>query len=101
MSFRRLECPLGSVKGDWIKEGAVVIDVGINVDKDGNICGDVRFDECENKAKMITPVPGGVGSVTTSVLAKHVVQAAKQLNNIYNVPKTPRSIRLKIFWELL
>ena len=72
----------GLVKGDWIKEGAVVIDVGINVDKDGNICGDVRFDECENKAKMITPVPGGVGSVTTSVLAKHDVQAAKQLNNI-------------------
>ena len=72
----------GLVKGDWVKEGAVIIDVGINVDKDGNLCGDVKFDECEPKASMITPVPGGVGSVTTSVLAKHVVQAAKQLNGL-------------------
>ncbi|MCI8342192.1 MAG: bifunctional 5,10-methylenetetrahydrofolate dehydrogenase/5,10-methenyltetrahydrofolate cyclohydrolase [Firmicutes bacterium] len=70
------------VKGNWIKEGAVVIDVGINVDKDGNMCGDVAFDECVDKASMITPVPGGVGSVTTSVLAKHVVRACRQINNI-------------------
>jgi len=62
----------------YLSEGAVVIDVGINVDADGNLCGDVDFDSASEKASMITPVPGGVGSVTTSVLAKHLLQAAKQ-----------------------
>ena len=70
------------VKGDFIKDGAVVIDVGINVNAEGKLCGDVAFDECVDKASMITPVPAGVGSVTTSVLAKHVVKACKQLNGI-------------------
>ena len=63
------------INSSYVKEGAVVIDVGINVDEDGNLCGDVDTDDCVNKASMITPVPGGVGSVTTSVLAKHVVKA--------------------------
>ncbi len=62
---------------EFIKEGAVVIDVGINVDEDGNLCGDVKTDECLEIASLITPVPAGVGSVTTSVLAKHVVKACK------------------------
>jgi methylenetetrahydrofolate dehydrogenase (NADP+)/methenyltetrahydrofolate cyclohydrolase len=62
----------------YLSEGAVVIDVGINVDADGNLCGDVDFDSASEKASLITPVPGGVGSVTTSVLAKHLLQAAKQ-----------------------
>jgi methylenetetrahydrofolate dehydrogenase (NADP+)/methenyltetrahydrofolate cyclohydrolase len=62
----------------YLSEGAVVIDVGINVDADGNLCGDVDFDSACEKAFLITPVPGGVGSVTTSVLAKHLLQAAKQ-----------------------
>ncbi len=66
------------VKEDWISEGAVVIDVGINVDEEGNICGDVDFEKVQEKASMITPVPGGVGSVTTTILAKHVVKAYKQ-----------------------
>jgi len=70
------------VTGDFIKEGAVVVDVGINVNAEGKLCGDVKFDECVEKASMITPVPAGVGSVTTSVLAKHVVKACKQLNGI-------------------
>ena len=70
------------VKGDFINEGTVVIDVGINVNAEGKLCGDVKFDECVEKASMITPVPAGVGSVTTSVLAKHVVKACKQLNGI-------------------
>ena len=70
------------VTGDYIKEGTVVIDVGINVNAEGKLCGDVKFDECVDKASMITPVPAGVGSVTTSVLAKHVVKACKQLNGI-------------------
>lgn len=70
------------VTGDFISEGAIVIDVGINVNAEGKLCGDVKFDECVDKASMITPVPAGVGSVTTSVLAKHVVKACKQINNI-------------------
>ena len=70
------------VKGDFINEVTVVIDVGINVNAEGKLCGDVKFDECVDKASMITPVPAGVGSVTTSVLAKHVVKACKQLNGI-------------------
>lgn len=70
------------VKGDFINQGAVVIDVGINVNAEGNLCGDVKFDECVDKASMITPVPAGVGSVTTSVLAKHVVKACKIINNL-------------------
>ncbi len=56
---------------------AVVVDVGINVDEDGNLCGDVDYDAVEGKASYISPVPGGVGSVTSSVLAKHVVRSAK------------------------
>ncbi len=66
------------VKEDWISDGAVVIDVGINVDDEGNLCGDVDFEKVQEKASMITPVPGGVGSVTTTILAKHVVKAYKQ-----------------------
>lgn len=65
------------VGAEFIKEDAVVIDVGINVDGNGNLCGDVKTDECLEKASLITPVPAGVGSVTTSVLAKHVVKACK------------------------
>ena len=57
-------------------EDAVVIDVGINVDKEGNLCGDVDYDSLEGTASMATPVPGGVGAATTSVLAKHLVRAA-------------------------
>lgn len=64
------------LNGDYISDGAIVIDVGINVDNDGNLCGDVDFDSCESKASMITPVPGGIGTVTTSVLAQHVIKAA-------------------------
>jgi len=70
------------VTGEFVKDGAVVIDVGINVNAEGKLCGDVKFDDCVDKASMITPVPAGVGSVTTSVLAKHVVKACKALNNI-------------------
>ncbi|WP_394525338.1 bifunctional 5,10-methylenetetrahydrofolate dehydrogenase/5,10-methenyltetrahydrofolate cyclohydrolase [Lacrimispora sp. JR3] len=60
----------------YVKEGAVVIDVGINVDENGKLCGDVDFDTLEGTASMATPVPGGVGAVTTAVLAKHLVLAA-------------------------
>lgn len=62
---------------EYVGEGAVVIDVGINVDENGKLCGDVDFDTIQDKASMATPVPGGVGAVTTAVLAKHLVQAAE------------------------
>lgn len=62
----------------YVAPGAIVIDVGINVDADGNLCGDVDFASVESVAAMATPVPGGVGSVTTSVLAKHLLLAAKR-----------------------
>lgn len=62
--------------------GAVVVDVGINIDKDGNLCGDVAFDTVKEQVSYISPVPRGVGSVTTSVLAKHVVRGARYLNGL-------------------
>jgi methylenetetrahydrofolate dehydrogenase (NADP+)/methenyltetrahydrofolate cyclohydrolase len=64
------------VDASYVKEGAVVIDVGINVNEEGKLVGDVNTEECIGKAATVTPVPAGVGSVTTSVLAKHVVRAA-------------------------
>lgn len=63
------------IDGTFIKEGAAVIDVGINVDGEGKITGDVNTNKCMEKAGYITPVPAGVGSVTTAVLAKHVLKA--------------------------
>ncbi|RLK63365.1 bifunctional 5,10-methylenetetrahydrofolate dehydrogenase/5,10-methenyltetrahydrofolate cyclohydrolase [Atopobacter sp. AH10] len=69
---------LGLVGADYIKEGATVIDVGYGF-KDGVACGDVRYDEVAPKAGAITPVPGGVGSVTTAVLAVHTIKAVKLL----------------------
>jgi methylenetetrahydrofolate dehydrogenase (NADP+)/methenyltetrahydrofolate cyclohydrolase len=65
----------------YIKEGATVIDVGINVDVEGNLCGDVNTEKCKDIAGFITPVPAGVGSVTTAVLAKHVLKACRILND--------------------
>lgn len=56
----------------------VVIDVGINVDDEGKLCGDVKFDSVESKVAAVTPVPGGVGTVTSTVLAKHVIDAAEK-----------------------
>ena len=65
------------LKGDMIKEGAVVIDVGMDRDENGKLCGDVDFDECEKKASFITPVPGGVGPMTITMLMKNTLTAAK------------------------
>ncbi|MDP2891970.1 MAG: bifunctional 5,10-methylenetetrahydrofolate dehydrogenase/5,10-methenyltetrahydrofolate cyclohydrolase [Bacillota bacterium] len=66
------------VDGSFIKPGAVVIDVGINVDEAGNVCGDVDHAQAEKICSAITPVPGGVGTVTTLVLAKNTLEAAKR-----------------------
>ena len=57
----------------------IIIDVGINLDENGKLCGDVNFDEAVGIVKAITPVPAGVGSVTTAVLAKHVIEAAEKI----------------------
>lgn len=70
------------IDSKYVKDAAVVIDVGINVDEEGNLCGDVDTENCVDKSSMITPVPGGVGSVTTSILAKHVVKACMLQNNL-------------------
>ena len=68
----------GFIKKEHLRPGQVVIDVGINVNEEGNLCGDVAFDEAEPIVDAITPVPGGVGGVTTSILVEHVVNAALQ-----------------------
>lgn len=65
------------IDAGYVKEGAAVIDVGINVDEEGNLTGDVNTEKCSEKAGYITPVPAGVGSVTTAVLAKHVLKACR------------------------
>lgn len=69
---------MGAVGGGCLREGQIVVDVGIHVGEDGHLCGDVRFDEAQSIVESITPVPGGVGTVTTSVLVEHVVEAAER-----------------------
>jgi len=66
------------VDSSFLSPGQVVLDVGINTDDNGNLCGDVNFNQAEPIVSAITPVPGGVGTVTTSVLVSHVVAAAKR-----------------------
>ena len=68
----------GVVGAEHLREGQIVLDVGINVDADGKLCGDVDFAAAEPIVAAITPVPGGIGSVTSSVLAKHVIEAAEK-----------------------
>jgi methylenetetrahydrofolate dehydrogenase (NADP+)/methenyltetrahydrofolate cyclohydrolase len=65
------------IKGDWINQGAIVIDVGINRLPDGSICGDVEFDEAKKRAGWITPVPGGVGPMTIATLLQNTLHANK------------------------
>ena len=66
----------GLIKGEWIKEGAIVVDVGINCRCD-KIVGDVDFEEAEKRASYITPVPGGVGPLTVAILMRNLVEATK------------------------
>lgn len=70
------------IKADMVKKGAMVIDVGMNHDENGKLCGDVAFDEVEPKASYITPVPGGVGPMTITMLLKNTLHAAKMKNGI-------------------
>jgi methylenetetrahydrofolate dehydrogenase (NADP+)/methenyltetrahydrofolate cyclohydrolase len=69
----------GLIKADMVKEGAVVVDIGINVLPDGKTVGDVDFDAVSKKAAYITPVPGGVGPVTIAILLKNTVISAKRM----------------------
>ncbi|MBL3529158.1 MAG: bifunctional methylenetetrahydrofolate dehydrogenase/methenyltetrahydrofolate cyclohydrolase FolD [gamma proteobacterium endosymbiont of Lamellibrachia anaximandri] len=68
------------VPGDWIKPGAIVIDVGINRTDEGKLVGDVDFDSCSERASWITPVPGGVGPMTIATLLENTLQAAELHN---------------------
>lgn len=70
------------ITADYIKEGAVVIDVGMNRDENGKLCGDVDFDDCKEKAGYITPVPGGVGPMTIAMLMQNTLTAAKAQNGL-------------------
>ena len=65
------------INADMVKEGAIVIDVGMNHDENGKLCGDVEFAEVEPKASYITPVPGGVGPMTITMLMKNTLRAAE------------------------
>lgn len=67
-----------TIGSEYLNENQVVIDVGINMNEEGKLCGDVDFDAAQNIVKAITPVPGGVGRVTTSLLMMHVIDAAKK-----------------------
>ncbi|MFP4589088.1 MAG: bifunctional 5,10-methylenetetrahydrofolate dehydrogenase/5,10-methenyltetrahydrofolate cyclohydrolase [Candidatus Bipolaricaulota bacterium] len=75
------------VSADMVKEGAIVVDVGIN-ETDSGITGDVKYQEVKNKASHITPVPGGVGPVTTTMIMKNTIQTARQLELTSNVTST-------------
>ncbi|MCC6502942.1 MAG: bifunctional methylenetetrahydrofolate dehydrogenase/methenyltetrahydrofolate cyclohydrolase FolD [Deltaproteobacteria bacterium] len=66
------------IKGEWVKEGAVVIDVGMNRSQDGKLVGDVDFEGASERASFITPVPGGVGPMTIAMLLKNTVEAARR-----------------------
>jgi methylenetetrahydrofolate dehydrogenase (NADP+)/methenyltetrahydrofolate cyclohydrolase len=66
------------VRGDWIRDGAVVLDVGINRTPDGKLVGDVEFAAAAQRARAITPVPGGVGPMTIACLLENTVEAAKR-----------------------
>ena len=75
-----LVCAIGKSKfitGDMVKEGAVVVDVGINRNEEGKVCGDVDFETVSQKASYITPVPGGVGPMTIAMLMNNIIKAAK------------------------
>ena len=73
---------LNALTADMVSPGQVIVDVGINTDENGKMAGDVEFSAVEPIVSAVTPVPGGVGSVTTAVLASHTVEAAERQNSI-------------------
>lgn len=77
----------GLVKGEWIRPGAIVVDVGINRLDNGKICGDIEFDAASERASWITPVPGGVGPMTVATLMENTLHALEQREK--NTPARP------------
>ena len=71
----------GLIKGDWIKPGAIVIDVGITRDADGRLHGDVEFEEARKRASWITPVPGGVGPMTRVAILQNTLYATEHFHS--------------------
>ena len=72
---------LGIVKGDWVKEGAIVIDIGINRNDEGQLIGDIDFEAAQQRASWITPVPGGVGPMTVATLLQNTTDAADNFHS--------------------
>jgi methylenetetrahydrofolate dehydrogenase (NADP+)/methenyltetrahydrofolate cyclohydrolase len=72
----------GIIPGEWVKPGAVVIDVGINRLEDGRLVGDVGFEEAAKRASWITPVPGGVGPMTVATLMQNTLEAAEAFDTL-------------------
>ena len=70
------------VKADMVKDGAIVLDVGMDRDENGKLCGDVDYDAVKEKASMITPVPGGVGPMTIAMLMRNTLAAAEMQNDL-------------------
>lgn len=73
----------GLVRGEWIKPGATVVDVGINRQADGTLCGDVEFEVAAARAGWITPVPGGVGPMTVAILMENTLRAARKADILF------------------
>lgn len=71
----------GVVKGEWIKPGAVVIDIGINREADGSLVGDIEFESASERASWITPVPGGVGPMTVATLLENTLEATERFHD--------------------
>jgi methylenetetrahydrofolate dehydrogenase (NADP+)/methenyltetrahydrofolate cyclohydrolase len=72
----------GFIPGDWIKPGAIVVDVGINRLESGKVVGDVDFDAASERAAYITPVPGGVGPMTVATLIQNTLQACEEYHDV-------------------
>ena len=82
-----------TVKADWIKEGAIVIDVGINRLENGKLCGDVDFEACFDKCSAITPVPKGVGPMTIAMLLENTYEAAEEQMKKTNSQNMMRALK--------
>ncbi len=88
------------IDADYIKEGAVVIDVGMDRDENGKLCGDVDFESCKEKAGFITPVPGGVGPMTIAMLMKNTLTAAKMHKGLLTeAPKDEPDTKERTAWN--
>lgn len=70
------------VKSDWVRDGSVLVDVGINRGSDGRLCGDIDFEAMAGRDVWVTPVPGGVGPMTVAMLLENTWQAYKKQKNI-------------------